>query len=144
MVLEKLAGLEQVEVVKPGPRIIPYDTTLYTHLPETCFGAWHYDTVTGTLEYSTEAKSPWSHKHFPGMKDQERWIAGLVFRYPDDDPLPQNAGKIYIAVYDFYLDKVPRSGKMFKDMLQKVCAVFAVPVEDVVDNRGNTLLVRTR
>ena len=132
---KRLERLEHVEVVKSGRKVIPNitTTTLYTHLPETCLGAWHYDTVTGTLEHSKEAKSPWSNRHFPESKDQKRWIAGLVFQYPENK-------KVYIAVYDFYLEKLPRSGKVFKDMLRKVLAAFAVEVDDVVDNRGNSLL----
>ena len=136
---KRLERLEHVEVVKSGRKVIPNitTTTLYTHLPETCLGAWWYDTVTGTLEYSTKAKSPWFRgggEHFSlAEKGQERWIPGLVFQYPENK-------KIYITVYDFYLEKLPRSGKVFKDMLQKVLAALTIPVEDVLDNRGNTLL----
>ena len=132
--LERLSRLDRVMLAMPGRSVIPHNTTLYKHLPETCLGAWWYDTVTGTLDYSSSAKNPWRELDFPEVKDPERWIPGLVFRYPEDQ-------QVYVAVYLLYfIKRHPLSGKTFADLLEQVLRAVAVPVADVVDNRGNTLL----
>ena len=112
--------------LKDTQPIVP-DPLGLAHSSNSLVGIVFYSPSSGTLSYSTTAKSHFDKLQFPNYNETEWWLRGRVFKYN---------GLNYLLAYTDNMYEPSITDTQLQDLINKIEATAKIKIDGAVDSQG--------